>query len=239
MTMMGEPELSFALDNLGNLGQDGSFKTELWPEITAIIVANEESIFDKEGAVEGYGKWAPLSGSDNIAKIKEYKSMIRKAKNTGGLLNESWYRSEIKRLSGGGGYAAWKAKHYPGMPILQLTGRLITAATVPGAPDNINSYEPFSMEYGVSDNIPYAYKHQYGSKDGRTPARRYMHLTASSTKKIYKTIHQFIFKKIGRIIGKGKGNKYRERSIAESMTQAMNPEYQSMRQGTSGTVGQP
>lgn len=55
-------------------------------------------------------------------------------------------------------YAAWKQRHYPGKPILQLTGRLFNSLT----------QRPFAVERITKDSmtigtdVPYAKYHQLG-----------------------------------------------------------------------------
>jgi phage gpG-like protein len=87
-----------------------------------------------------------------------------------------FYISESARFSTGGfgawpplsdGYAAWKAKHYPGAPILVRTGRLresLTSRTGAGA-----VYEESPLELRSGTSVPYAQFHQTGTS--RMPAR--------------------------------------------------------------------
>jgi phage gpG-like protein len=56
-------------------------------------------------------------------------------------------------------YRAWKEKHFPGKPILQLTGRLIDSFSE-GSPDHVDRREAQSFEWGTS--VPYAIFHQFG-----------------------------------------------------------------------------
>lgn len=55
-------------------------------------------------------------------------------------------------------YAAWKARHYPGQPILQMTGHL--AESMEGGPDHIYRFGPSWMETGTQDIK--ARTHQWG-----------------------------------------------------------------------------
>src|SRR5580765_3894261 len=87
-----------------------------------------------------------------------------------------FYISESARFSSGGfgtwpplsdGYARWKAKHYPGRPILVRTGALqesLTSRTGAGA-----IYEESPLELNLGTNIPYAKYHQTGTS--KMPAR--------------------------------------------------------------------
>jgi len=63
-------------------------------------------------------------------------------------------------------YAAWKARHYPGRPLLVRTGALQSAAT--GGSGYVERLEPLVMQLGV--NVRYAHFHQQGT--GRMPARK-------------------------------------------------------------------
>jgi phage gpG-like protein len=87
-----------------------------------------------------------------------------------------FYISESARFSSGGfgtwpplssGYAAFKAKHYPGQPILVRTGLLresLTSRTGAGA-----IYEESALELTLGTNVPYAKYHQTGTS--KMPAR--------------------------------------------------------------------
>lgn len=66
-------------------------------------------------------------------------------------------------------YKEWKDIHYPGMPILQRTQKLINAATKKGAEGNINEKTKTQMVWGVDTGvIPYAASVQSGK---RAPSR--------------------------------------------------------------------
>ncbi|MDI6781586.1 MAG: hypothetical protein QME49_05755 [bacterium] len=66
-------------------------------------------------------------------------------------------------------YKAWKDIHYPGMPILQRTQKLIHAATKKGAEGNIDEKTRTSFAWGVDTSaIPYAASVQSGR---RAPSR--------------------------------------------------------------------
>ena len=45
-------------------------------------------------------------------------------------------------------YKAWKEEHYPGRPILHLTGELIASATMEGK-GHIDNRQPTFLEFGV------------------------------------------------------------------------------------------
>jgi phage gpG-like protein len=59
-------------------------------------------------------------------------------------------------------YAKWKAKKYPGKPILVRTGRLFRSLTLGGfGTDIINDEQPRSLTLGTA--VPYAKYHQRGT----------------------------------------------------------------------------
>lgn len=102
-------------------------------------------------------------------------------------------------------YRLRKEKLYPGKPILEATGRLRTAATVPGSPDNIIEYGRLGMTYGINKSaIKYARAHQYGYPPRNLPMREYLHLNIETAERIYHKIRLFILDKVGRTVG-GKG----------------------------------
>ena len=72
-------------------------------------------------------------------------------------------------------YAAWKAKHYPGMPILVRTGALELSLTDPTADGAIYEINPTSMELGTDlktrdGHYTLGMLHQTGTRRGM-PAR--------------------------------------------------------------------
>ena len=73
-------------------------------------------------------------------------------------------------------YAAWKARHYPGRPILVLTGAMKEAALDPRAIQT----SPRRMTYEVRDAK--ALWHQVGA--GRLPVRRLVDLTGHDRRMI-------------------------------------------------------
>jgi len=66
-------------------------------------------------------------------------------------------------------YAAWKAKHYPGAPILVRKGKLRAALTDSSAPGAKRDISGESLTFGTS-GIPYASAHQTGSVAGHLTA---------------------------------------------------------------------
>ncbi|NUP99211.1 MAG: phage virion morphogenesis protein [Armatimonadetes bacterium] len=59
-------------------------------------------------------------------------------------------------------YAAWKARHYPGMPILQRTGALRQAAVHPQTDITADSLT-------LTVDVPYAIYHQARAREGAIP----------------------------------------------------------------------
>jgi len=64
-------------------------------------------------------------------------------------------------------YARYKARRYPGAPILVRSGRLRSALTQPDHPDAIADIQPDRLTFGT--RVPYALYHQLGTQ--RMPAR--------------------------------------------------------------------
>lgn len=62
-------------------------------------------------------------------------------------------------------YAKWKQKHYPGKPILQLTGRLM--ASMVDRPFGVD--EVTDKGFVIGTDVPYAHFHQQGTD--HMPAR--------------------------------------------------------------------
>lgn len=65
-------------------------------------------------------------------------------------------------------YARWKAKHYPGKGILELTGAYRNAATQIGASGNVVEVGDDHLTYGV-EGLEYPVFHESGTE--RMPAR--------------------------------------------------------------------
>ena len=101
------------------------------------------------------------------------------------------FESEGERGSGGWvplspAYAAWKAIHYPGQPMLQRTGRLIESFE--GGPGAIRVVRPESLAFG--SDIPYGTYHQTGT--GRMPRRRIIDLTEEDRTMIMREIQRYL-----------------------------------------------
>ena len=72
-------------------------------------------------------------------------------------------------------YARWKARHYPGKGILELTGAYRNAATQIGAPYNVVEVGDDHLTYGV-EGLDYPSFHESGTN--RLPARPVFELLA-------------------------------------------------------------
>jgi phage gpG-like protein len=66
-------------------------------------------------------------------------------------------------------YAKWKAKYYPGQPLLVLRGDLRSSLVARLSTFAIYEAEPASLTLGSS--VPYARAHHYGYKERNLPAR--------------------------------------------------------------------
>lgn len=65
-------------------------------------------------------------------------------------------------------YAAWKARHFPGKPIMRLRDVLYGSLTQTGHPMAVNTVTRRRIEFGT--RVPYARAHQHGVP-GRLPQR--------------------------------------------------------------------
>ena len=86
-------------------------------------------------------------------------------------------------------YARWKARHYPGRKILELTGRMKRSLTVKGGADNVLMISPTEMSVGT--RVPYAVLHQTGTS--KLPMRKVIELTASEKKRWVQIVHRYLF----------------------------------------------
>lgn len=83
-------------------------------------------------------------------------------------------------------YAAWKALHFPGKPILERTGRLLRSLTQ--QPLGIEVMQPHRLLMG--SNVKYGEFHQAGS--GHLPRRRPIELPESLRVEWVKTLQRYI-----------------------------------------------
>lgn len=84
-------------------------------------------------------------------------------------------------------YAKYKAKAFPGQPILQATGALFDSITDPEALDAI--FVPEKDQLTIGTKVPYATAHQRGSRRG-LPARPIISMNESSKRRIQKAIQR-------------------------------------------------
>ncbi len=84
-------------------------------------------------------------------------------------------------------YAAWKAKHFPGQPILVRTGRLRASLTGRNA-DTVEVQEPQLLRIGT--RVPYARFHQTGTS--RMPPRPPIVLTEAVKDRWCRLIHAYL-----------------------------------------------
>lgn len=96
-------------------------------------------------------------------------------------------------------YAAWKARHYPGKPILERTGDLRDSLT--RRPFGIEVITPKSMTVG--SGIDYGRFHQAGG--GTLPQRRPVELPESERRNWIRLIQRFIVTGVAPGTGPGGG----------------------------------
>lgn len=86
-------------------------------------------------------------------------------------------------------YDKWKKRHYPGRPLLWLTGTLFKSLTGRGS---LLQLENLMAVYGTI--VPYAIYHQLGA--GNLPARPLVKLTKAEKWEWTKEVHRYIWKLI-------------------------------------------
>lgn len=85
-------------------------------------------------------------------------------------------------------YAAWKAKHFPGKPILQRTGALMASLTGPKAAGSV--FAPMPKSLTIGSTVPYALYHQLGT--GRMPQRKEIVLTEEAKRELMKLAQMYL-----------------------------------------------
>ena len=118
------------------------------------------------------------------------------------ILAEDFYQVEEEQFATEGGfsggwaelserYKVWKEAHYPGRPILVLTGALREAITSPNARGSIYDLQRDYMMVGVSREVlPYAVYHQTGTR--HMPARPPIALPESTKERWVAAIHAYL-----------------------------------------------
>jgi len=110
---------------------------------------------------------------------------------------DNFYEGEKEMFSSQGGaaggwaklspqYAEWKARNYPGRPILQRTGAMMESFTGRSGPFSRFSLSPKRLEMGA--DTPYAGYHQKGM--GKMPKREVVKLTERQKREWMKHIHE-------------------------------------------------
>lgn len=112
---------------------------------------------------------------------------------------DAFYEIEREQFSSQGGkgasgkwaalspaYAVYKAKAFPGQPILQATGSMVDSLTNKDALDAIFRADP--MELTIGSKAPYALLHQTGAPRSKLPARPPISLSENDKRKIQKAI---------------------------------------------------
>jgi phage gpG-like protein len=91
-------------------------------------------------------------------------------------------------------YAAWKALHYPGRPMMVLSGRLKASLTGRSS-DSIRRVGQKEFEFGTA--VPYGVFHHFGTS--KMPQRRVVALTDDDQVGIGKMIHRYCIAAMGRL----------------------------------------
>lgn len=94
-------------------------------------------------------------------------------------------------------YGRWKARHYPGRKILELTGRLKNSLTTKGGPDNVLEITRDTLSVGT--RVPYAMYHQTGTP--KMPMRKIIELTDTQKLRWVQIMHRYIYD-VGETIAK-------------------------------------
>jgi phage gpG-like protein len=87
-------------------------------------------------------------------------------------------------------YARWKARNYPGAPILTRTGALRRSLTAPNAPGSRTIITKESLTIGTS--IPYAIYHQSTAPRKKLPRRPPISLTGQQETALIAAINGFL-----------------------------------------------
>jgi len=79
-------------------------------------------------------------------------------------------------------YAAWKARHFPGQPILQRTGAMF--AQVSHRPMEVERVTASSGEYGLRGDVPRYHQHGTRKMPARPIARVTQDLTVAAARRV-------------------------------------------------------
>lgn len=105
------------------------------------------------------------------------------------LLGSRWAPLGALTESGPPGqYGEWKQKHYPGKPLLQLTGRLMSAMTRKTS-YSWQAMTPESLQIGLM-NIPYWKAMNYGRRDVNIPDRKFVGIAQQEVRQLDKAMQE-------------------------------------------------
>ncbi len=97
-------------------------------------------------------------------------------------------------------YAAWKAVHYPGKPILERTGRLLASLSSSKGAGAV--YEPKPKSLTIGSTVPYAIFHQKGTE--KMPQRKEIVLSEHAKRELMKLAQMYLIQ-IASSVGLRKG----------------------------------
>lgn len=86
-------------------------------------------------------------------------------------------------------YAEWKSKNYPGMPMMQRTGRLIESLTGE-TKDTLVDGNALTLKFGTK--VPYAAYHQKGGS--LLPMRKVVAFTPEQKRDLMKELQRYVVK---------------------------------------------
>ncbi len=141
-----------------------------------------------------------VSGEEQLARgfsrfgeaVSDYSPVWRELADDFLKVERDQFVSEGRSGSGGWvplspGYAAWKAKHTPGRPLLVQSGKLRQSLTEHGG-EHIEEIRKDSLRLGTG--VPYAIYHQAGTR--HMPARKLVELSEADKTRWTKKIQSFI-----------------------------------------------
>jgi phage gpG-like protein len=89
-----------------------------------------------------------------------------------------------------GGYAAWKEAHFPGKPILERTGDLVSSLTNPNDPNTVRVEARKTLTLG--SRIPYAIYHQSLEPRTKLPRRPEIMLTEAFKRTVMHHVQTYL-----------------------------------------------
>lgn len=93
------------------------------------------------------------------------------------------------------GYAAWKARRFPGKTLLRRTDRLYDSLTASAYPDQVYAAGPAWLKMGTK--VPYAAYHQRGDigaqRSGR-PRREMVLITGTTLSQVAAHVHAYLWR---------------------------------------------